>query len=104
VTGRQYDRLAWEGYADGVTGAGTAGSHAARRSPLLRCAFQVNPFDYFARHGRTPLAADEATYNDAIVQACLAEGGAPTSVALALMTGGVSVSSACSSDWTSRRI
>lgn len=33
-----------------------------------------NPFDYFARHGQTPPAADEATYNQAIVAACVAEG------------------------------
>lgn len=40
---------------------------------FYRCAFQVNPFDYFARHGQTPPATDEATYNEAIVRACLDE-------------------------------
>ena len=41
---------------------------------FYRCAFQVNPFDYFARHGQTPPALDEATYNQAIVEACVAQG------------------------------
>jgi energy-coupling factor transporter ATP-binding protein EcfA2 len=40
---------------------------------FYRCAFQVNPFDYFARHGQAPPATEEATYNDAVVRACLAE-------------------------------
>lgn len=39
-----------------------------------RCAFQVNPFDYLMRHGQKVPAADEATYNSDIVQACIAEG------------------------------
>jgi PHP family Zn ribbon phosphoesterase len=41
---------------------------------FYRCAFQVNPFEYFERHGQVPPAADEPSYNEAIVQACLAEG------------------------------
>ena len=41
---------------------------------FYRCAFQVNPFEYFARHGQAPPATDEPSYNEAIVQACLAEG------------------------------
>jgi energy-coupling factor transporter ATP-binding protein EcfA2 len=41
---------------------------------FYRCALQVNPFDYFVRHGQTPPAADESTYNHAIVEACVAEG------------------------------
>lgn len=41
---------------------------------FYRCALQVNPFDYFARHGQAPPATDELTYNRAIVEACVAEG------------------------------
>jgi hypothetical protein len=41
---------------------------------FYRYAFQVNPFEYFARHGQTPPAPDELTYNQAIVEACTAEG------------------------------
>lgn len=36
-----------------------------------RCAFQVNPFDYFARHGQITPAPHELTYNQAIVEACV---------------------------------
>jgi AAA domain len=41
---------------------------------FYRCAFQVNPYDYFERHGQTPPAADELSYNQVIVEACVAEG------------------------------
>lgn len=41
---------------------------------FYRCAFQVNPFAYFARHGKTAPVADEAAYNTTIVEACQAEG------------------------------
>lgn len=41
---------------------------------FFRCAFQINPYDYFARHGKTPPAVDEATYNEAIVTACQENG------------------------------
>lgn len=41
---------------------------------FYRCAFQVNPFAYFARHGQKAPTADEQTYNESIMQACLAQG------------------------------
>ena len=41
---------------------------------FYRCAFQVNPFAYFARHGQAPPSSDEKSYNEAIVQACKDEG------------------------------
>jgi hypothetical protein len=41
---------------------------------FYRCAFQVNPFDYFTRHGQTPPAADAYAYNQFIVDGCVAEG------------------------------
>lgn len=39
---------------------------------FYRCAFQINPFAYFARHGKTPTLPDESTYNASIVEACRA--------------------------------
>jgi hypothetical protein len=41
---------------------------------FYRCALQVNPFEYHGRHGRTPTFSDEASYNDALVDECLAQG------------------------------
>lgn len=41
---------------------------------FYRCAFQVNPFEYQGRHGKTPKFADEAAYNEAIVEECVAQG------------------------------
>jgi energy-coupling factor transporter ATP-binding protein EcfA2 len=41
---------------------------------FYRCAFQVNPYAYFARHGQVPPAEDEAEYNRGIVDACIADG------------------------------
>lgn len=35
------------------------------------CALQVNPFDYVQRHNKKTAFEDEASYNTAIVQACL---------------------------------
>lgn len=40
---------------------------------FYRCAFQVNPFEYHGRHGKKPAYADEALYNQAIVEACLSQ-------------------------------
>jgi len=38
---------------------------------FYRCALQVNPFDYLQRHKKTTAFKDEASYNAAIIQACL---------------------------------
>lgn len=38
------------------------------------CALQVNPYEYLARHGKGDGYSDEAAYNEAIVEACLAKG------------------------------
>ena len=38
---------------------------------FYRCALQVNPFDYVQRHNKKTAFEDEASYNTAIVQACL---------------------------------
>lgn len=48
---------------------------AVSRSPggrFYRCALQVNPFDYGARHAAGSGYQSEAEYNDAMVSACLA--------------------------------
>ena len=39
---------------------------------FYRCALQVNPFEYLARHGKASAYSNERDYNDAIVAACLA--------------------------------
>jgi hypothetical protein len=39
---------------------------------FYRCALQVNPFAYHGRHGKQTTFQNEADYNAAIVQACLA--------------------------------
>jgi hypothetical protein len=39
---------------------------------FFRCALQVNPFGYLARHKKTTRYSDEDSYNRAIVEACLA--------------------------------
>lgn len=41
---------------------------------FYRCAFQVNPFEYHGRHGKTPAFADEAAYNEALIEECVAQG------------------------------
>jgi hypothetical protein len=41
---------------------------------FYRCALQINPFEYHDRHGKTPGLADEASYNQAVVDECLALG------------------------------
>src|SRR5205085_1148974 len=41
---------------------------------FYRCAFQLNPFEYHGRHGKTLTSADEASYNQAIIQECIAQG------------------------------
>lgn len=41
---------------------------------FYRCALQVNPFDYVKRHNKETAFEDEASYNTAIVQACLDHG------------------------------
>ena len=41
---------------------------------FYRCALQVDPFDYFTRHGQAPPATDELTFDRVIVEACVAEG------------------------------
>jgi hypothetical protein len=44
----------------------SAGAH------FIRCALQVNPFAYLERHIKHTTFGNEASYNDAIVNACLA--------------------------------
>lgn len=39
---------------------------------FYRCALQVNPFDYIKRHSKSSSFEDEASYNKAMVKACLA--------------------------------
>jgi DNA repair ATPase RecN len=41
---------------------------------FYRCAFQVNPFEYHGRHGKTPPFPDEDSYSRAIVDECLSLG------------------------------
>jgi energy-coupling factor transporter ATP-binding protein EcfA2 len=41
---------------------------------FYRCAFQINPFEYHGRHGKTPTIADEAAYNEALIDECIAQG------------------------------
>jgi hypothetical protein len=72
--GRPYDRsimgkraATWAGPMQGAL-LRTGGAR------FYRCAFQVNPFEYLGRHGHTPGFADERSYNEAIVQECLAQG------------------------------
>lgn len=52
--------------------------HDALRRPsgarFYKTALQINPYNYGARTGRTPSFPDEASYNEAIVEACLREG------------------------------
>src|SRR6266704_2576893 len=38
---------------------------------FLKCAFQINPFAYVRTHAKSTVFADEAAYDEAIVQACL---------------------------------
>lgn len=45
--------------------------HGAR---FFKCALQVNPYAYLLRHGKPTQFADEADYNEAIVQACKEHG------------------------------
>lgn len=40
---------------------------------FYRCALQVNPFEYLKRHNKATKFKDEASYNAAIVQACIDE-------------------------------
>jgi len=40
---------------------------------FYKCAFQLNPFDYLARHAKLTSFTTEATYNAAIVEACRRE-------------------------------
>jgi hypothetical protein len=41
---------------------------------FYRCALQINPFEYHDRHGKVPGFADEASYSQAIVGECIAQG------------------------------
>jgi histidinol phosphatase-like PHP family hydrolase len=41
---------------------------------FYKCALQVNPFAYLARHAKTTSFADEQAYNTAMVDACIANG------------------------------
>lgn len=41
---------------------------------FYRCALQVNPFQYLERHGKTSIFADEESYNESLIQACLDQG------------------------------
>lgn len=43
-------------------------------SRFYRCALQVNTYQYVVRHGHKSPFADEAAYNKALVEACLAQG------------------------------
>ena len=38
---------------------------------FYKCALQLNPFEYLSRHKKTTEFTDEATYNKAIIEACL---------------------------------
>lgn len=42
-----------------------------RGARFYRCALQVNPFEYLKRHSKETKFKDEASYNAAIVQACI---------------------------------
>ncbi len=66
-----------------MTGVTTSSAHsssepiqAALELPdgarFYRCALQVNPFAYLARHGKQTLFQSESDYNKAMVEACLA--------------------------------
>ena len=39
---------------------------------FYKCALQLNPFEYLSRHNKTTEFTDEAAYNKAIIEACLA--------------------------------
>ncbi|MEK7722431.1 MAG: PHP domain-containing protein, partial [Elusimicrobiota bacterium] len=39
---------------------------------FYKCALQLNPFEYLSRHKKTTEFSDEAAYNKAIIEACLA--------------------------------
>lgn len=41
---------------------------------FYRCAFQVNPYEYLARHQKATPYADESSYNAALIEACLEHG------------------------------
>lgn len=41
---------------------------------FFRCALQVNPFDYLARHNKTTQYTSESEYNEALVTVCQEEG------------------------------
>ncbi|MGO8172493.1 TrlF family AAA-like ATPase [Rhizobium ruizarguesonis] len=62
----------------GHNGFGEEIKEAIRRpdgARFFRCAFQVNPFEYGARHSAVANAyATEADYNEAMVRACIAAG------------------------------
>ncbi|MGO6859793.1 TrlF family AAA-like ATPase [Rhizobium ruizarguesonis] len=62
----------------GHDGVGDEIKSAISRSPgaqFIRCAFQVNPFEYGARHSSASRTYhSESDYNDAMVQACLVAG------------------------------
>jgi ABC-type cobalamin/Fe3+-siderophores transport system ATPase subunit len=62
----------------GHDGIGDEIKSAISRSPgaqFIRCAFQVNPFEYGARHSSASRTHHtESDYNDAMVQACLVAG------------------------------
>ena len=62
----------------GHDGVGDEIKSAISRSPgaqFIRCAFQVNPFEYGARHSSAlNTFQSESDYNDAMVRACLAAG------------------------------
>ena len=45
-----------------------------RGARFVRCALQVNPFDYLGRHGKQSTFADEISYNDALIAACRENG------------------------------
>lgn len=44
-----------------------------RGARFYRAALQVNPYDYVIRHAKGTVFADESSYNEAIVAACLAQ-------------------------------
>ena len=56
----------------------TESMHAALELPngarFYRCALQINPFVYLKRHHKQTTFESETEYNDAIVEACLANG------------------------------
>ena len=56
----------------------TESMHAALELPngarFYRCALQINPFAYLKRHHKHTTFESETEYNDAIVEACLANG------------------------------